>query len=231
MQLAEHVNAPYYTIFVPSDWRAEGGGGTVIFEGTDGSVSLRIAVLETQEPVKASDSVLQGAVERLVDKTVATSSEYVAGAPWFSNLGNARVGCVTYKTNGPFNDCRTYAVAQRGRVILLFTHQSSRIGEQSDDEPFPALLSALEIHEPQDPSMIRKTVKMNLPSGWMDVTADNPDGGPTYIREASETSGALQVSISAFEGGAVPNPKDETLVEMAKELGAKREAGKLVETA
>src|SRR6185295_4248103 len=55
--------------------------------------------------------------------------------------------------------------------------------------------------------------------GWIDVSKDNPDGPPTFLREASECPGPLQVSHAEYKGGVVPNPSEQDLIEMSRKFG------------
>ncbi|MBE0535184.1 MAG: hypothetical protein IH624_05895 [Phycisphaerae bacterium] len=77
----------------------------------------------------------------------------------------------------------------------------------------------------------RGQIHVVLPEGWRDYSADNPDGPTTFLRDASEVSGALQISVALHNGGPLPNPSKEDLVDMASSVGYEMQAGKLVETA
>ena len=75
-----------------------------------------------------------------------------------------------------------------------------------------------------------KTIKVMLPEGWGDYSRDNPDGPPTFLRDASEVSGALQVSFALHDEGNAPNPSKEDLIDLAKNTGATMPVGEVVET-
>jgi hypothetical protein len=61
--------------------------------------------------------------------------------------------------------------------------------------------------------------------------ADNSDGPATFYRTDSDDSGALQVSQYAeYNGGKVPNPTYNDLIELAQDHGQRHNAGELVGT-
>ncbi|MFZ6757842.1 hypothetical protein ACO0K9_11595 [Undibacterium sp. Ji50W] len=65
--------------------------------------------------------------------------------------------------------------------------------------------------------MLRLVVE--LPPGWGDHSSENADGPATFIKEDSESPGALQISIQAeYRGGAIPNPIPEQLVTFAERI-------------
>ena len=61
-------------------------------------------------------------------------------------------------------------------------------------------------------------LRIRLRTGWR--PADNP-AVPTYKREASSDSGALQFSVAQFRHGTVPNATEQTLVAMCENLTMK----------
>ncbi len=62
-------------------------------------------------------------------------------------------------------------------------------------------------------------IKVRLLPGWIDASKDNPHGPPTFVRESSKCSGALQVSQAEYVRGAVPNPSERDLIEMSRTFG------------
>lgn len=71
-------------------------------------------------------------------------------------------------------------------------------------------------------------LSIKLPEGWSDY--DCPEGPPTYIREWSDDSGALQISWAEYTGGSLPNPSAIDLQHMAQEFGEKQGFGDVVES-
>lgn len=60
-------------------------------------------------------------------------------------------------------------------------------------------------------------LQVELPPDWSDVSAENPEGPPTFVRNSEDSSGALQISIQAeYTGGKIPNPTVEELIEFAE---------------
>ena len=70
-------------------------------------------------------------------------------------------------------------------------------------------------------------VKVQLPNGWSDHSRENPG---TYLRDDSAVPGPLQVSVALYEGGEIPNPSEQDLVDMCRELGAQQNCGEALET-
>ena len=73
-------------------------------------------------------------------------------------------------------------------------------------------------------------LQIKLPRGWVDYSAENPDGPPTYLRDFSEEPGLLQISWAEYKNGPVPNPSAEDLEQMSREMGEKQDYGQLVES-
>lgn len=69
-------------------------------------------------------------------------------------------------------------------------------------------------------------LNVRLPEGWADHSHENPDGPPTYLRDLSDEPGPLQISLTLYEGGEIPNPSEQTLVEMCRELGEQHALGR-----
>jgi hypothetical protein len=66
---------------------------------------------------------------------------------------------------------------------------------------------------------MKNNIKITLLPGWIDVSKDVPKGPPTFLRESSECSGALQVSQIEYAGGQVPNPSEQDLIKMSCGFG------------
>jgi hypothetical protein len=75
-----------------------------------------------------------------------------------------------------------------------------------------------------------KRVKVNLLPGWTDYSYENPEGPPTFLRDASSESGPLQVSWAWYASGKEPNPTDEELIGLAKGFGKGFDEPELLET-
>ena len=74
--------------------------------------------------------------------------------------------------------------------------------------------------------MEKKHLILNLPDDWVNISADNPDGPPTYCKKAYD--GVFQVSIPArYQGGKKPDPTPEYLRKLAVDYGLKKELGDL----
>jgi hypothetical protein len=67
---------------------------------------------------------------------------------------------------------------------------------------------------------MKSNIKITLLPGWIDVSKDVPDGPSTFLRELSECSGALQISLAEFKGGKVPNPSEQVLIKMSRGFGS-----------
>ena len=75
-----------------------------------------------------------------------------------------------------------------------------------------------------------KELRVNLLPGWTDHSDENPDGPLTYVRDASESPGALQISCAWYVSGEVPDPDDDDLINLAKGIADTFDAAELVET-
>jgi hypothetical protein len=73
-------------------------------------------------------------------------------------------------------------------------------------------------------------LKIELPGGWIDRSAENPDGPPTFVCDNSANPGAFQVSWATYTGGDIPNPSEEFLEGMAKSSGTDQSCGELIES-
>jgi hypothetical protein len=76
---------------------------------------------------------------------------------------------------------------------------------------------------------VAKRLRVFLLPNW--AQADNPNGPATFYRTDSDESGALQMSSYAeYNAGKVPNELSDDLVEFAKRLGQRHDAGELLGT-
>lgn len=64
-------------------------------------------------------------------------------------------------------------------------------------------------------------LKVSLPWGWSDRSAENPDEPPTFVRDLSRVSGILQISPGLHAGGDQPGPSEGELKKLAEEFGSK----------
>jgi hypothetical protein len=68
-------------------------------------------------------------------------------------------------------------------------------------------------------------LKVNLLPGWEDITHENPEGPPTFVRSAENAAGVLQMSIQALhETGAKPNPTYAELIRLSEHVAGVQEA-------
>jgi hypothetical protein len=63
---------------------------------------------------------------------------------------------------------------------------------------------------------MENTLVVQLVTGWIDISHENRNGPPTFVRE-NEGNGVLQISVQAeFVGGKQPLPTPEALVDLAE---------------
>jgi hypothetical protein len=77
---------------------------------------------------------------------------------------------------------------------------------------------------------MRKRIKVTLLPGWADYSHENPEGPATYLRQASEVPGPLQVSLMAYRAGEVPDPSPQELVSMAANVEIAPLSNEVIET-
>jgi hypothetical protein len=70
-----------------------------------------------------------------------------------------------------------------------------------------------------------KSLEIKLPDNWKDISADNPNGPPTFIDDTVGNSGILQISTAEFLSGKIPNPDASDLIELSKNIGLKNGFG------
>ena len=69
-------------------------------------------------------------------------------------------------------------------------------------------------------------LKVALLPGWEDITHENPEGPPTYVRSGENAAGVLQMSIQALhDSGNPPNPTYGELIRLSEHVAATQEAG------
>ncbi len=69
-----------------------------------------------------------------------------------------------------------------------------------------------------------KKFKLSLPKSWMDISDENPDGPPSFIRkESDENPGVLQLSFAEYLSGEQPNPNYADLIQLSKEFDTGKE--------
>jgi hypothetical protein len=72
---------------------------------------------------------------------------------------------------------------------------------------------------------MNKKLKVNLLPGWEDITHENPEGPPTFVRSVEDATGVLQISIqSIFESGPEPNPTYADLIRLCEHVASLQEA-------
>jgi hypothetical protein len=68
-------------------------------------------------------------------------------------------------------------------------------------------------------------LKINLPPDWEDVSHENPEGPPTYVRSGENATGVLQISIqSIYESGPEPNPTYGELIRLCEHVASTQQA-------
>jgi hypothetical protein len=72
-----------------------------------------------------------------------------------------------------------------------------------------------------------KNLSIKLPNNWKDVSADNPNGPPTFINNTIDISGVLQISTAEFLSGKIPNPDLSDLIDLSRNIGLKNGFGDL----
>jgi len=70
------------------------------------------------------------------------------------------------------------------------------------------------------------SLKVKLFPGWRE--SNHPGALVTYVRDASQHSGALQFSLAHHKPGALPISTEGMLVELCKKLSSKVNDGKIV---
>lgn len=65
----------------------------------------------------------------------------------------------------------------------------------------------------------KPVLKVTLLPGWMDISDQNPNGPPTYIRKDNGSPGVLQFSLDLYEAGEKPAPSKDGLIKMAINTG------------
>ena len=68
-----------------------------------------------------------------------------------------------------------------------------------------------------------KKIKIPFPNNWIDVSNENPNGAPTFIKENIEEPGVLQITYTEYISGEIPNPSYADLINLSKSIGNKNE--------
>jgi hypothetical protein len=72
---------------------------------------------------------------------------------------------------------------------------------------------------------MNKHLKVNLLPGWEDITYENPEGPPTFVRSGEDATGVLQISIqSIYESGPEPKPTQDDLIRLCEHVASLQEA-------
>ena len=72
------------------------------------------------------------------------------------------------------------------------------------------------------------SLHIDLPDTWIDISAENSEGPPTFVRDTSGEKGVLQISLQAeYWGGEVPNPTYPDLEQLAASI-AGAEGGTII---
>ena len=73
-------------------------------------------------------------------------------------------------------------------------------------------------------------IKAELPDGWSDHTFEDPSGPVTFLRDESNEPGVIQITLTLYEDGKIPNPSCEDLIKLSTKVGENMPAGDLIET-
>jgi len=73
---------------------------------------------------------------------------------------------------------------------------------------------------------MEKQLQISLPDDWLDVSAENPDGPPTFMWNREEASAALQITAAQYSGGEKPYPSELELLKIAERFGREHRFGK-----
>ena len=66
------------------------------------------------------------------------------------------------------------------------------------------------------------SLKLNLPKNWIDISDENPEGPPTFVRkEWNKNPGVLQISVAESEVDS--NLKHKDLIILSKEFDSENE--------
>jgi len=72
---------------------------------------------------------------------------------------------------------------------------------------------------------MKAELQVSLLPNWEDISHENPEGPPTFVRSADDSTGALQMSIqSVYESGPEPNPTDNDLISLSEHVAGIQEA-------
>jgi hypothetical protein len=72
---------------------------------------------------------------------------------------------------------------------------------------------------------MKKKLTFTLVPGWEDISQENPEGPPTFIRSGESATGVLQISIqSIYDSGPEPNPTTGDLIRLCEHVAGLQEA-------
>jgi hypothetical protein len=72
---------------------------------------------------------------------------------------------------------------------------------------------------------MKANIEVELPENWQDISHENPEGPPTFIRSSEDAAGVLQMSIqSLYESGPVPDPTYNDLIRLSEHVANLQEA-------
>ncbi len=72
---------------------------------------------------------------------------------------------------------------------------------------------------------MKATIKVELPENWQDISHENPEGPPSFIRSSDDAAGVLQMSIqSLYESGVEANPTYGELIRLSEHVANLQEA-------
>lgn len=72
-----------------------------------------------------------------------------------------------------------------------------------------------------------KKLKINLPSHWVDISNENPDGAPTFINGRLDEPGVLQISLAEYKSGEKPEATYTDLVQLSESIGLRNDFGEV----
>jgi hypothetical protein len=73
-----------------------------------------------------------------------------------------------------------------------------------------------------------RKIKITFPSGWVDISNENPEGPPTFINGNLEEPGVLQISTADYLSGEKPFAEFEGLISLSENAGLRNEFGEVI---
>jgi hypothetical protein len=77
---------------------------------------------------------------------------------------------------------------------------------------------------------VNDPLQVTLPAGWRDYTDEVPGGLTTFMRDHGAPRGVLQLSVTLYKRGKVPNPSEADLMSFAQAMAVRQKHPKLVES-